>query len=1203
MDANRNDIISSSLDGNSSGGTKLRTSIHEEYLGVISHAIDRIEILRDDVNVLSIVQSMAAFLVEVAAAPSSGFITPGLTHALKILKLCLSRSSEQFCLGNEDAQSNFDTLISVLKASIATIERMDSASSNQVRDNNHSVYAVAGWLVLDSISFLMGICPLGLDLPSSDVKGDSQIDEQEYAQRYTTIVATIAPLVGTATYNLFLDLILYQPNGSSCGLSTRGMSRMQAPAFARIPAHYERIDSTPIPLSRWNELKLVVLKVATGTVKGGGVFGWRGEMEEEEMKVLVNRDCAGTARAIALLVLAASGRGLSKEKHAIKIANFANASLQAYVTGEGKKVMSAPKKKKAKGRRSLSPSMEDDSAIVCAASMLLCLALGEVEACSAIRKHEEQWSNTSIGTSSTVMMIMSTTADDSRSPLSANKAHAVLSFVVEQFQISKAFIEPIPSHSLCEDKAALISVAFHATQLSLLLNEANDAIRRNKRMQIGWGDVTVCASQLLLVLGEWLNACIAKESLTSSDLEFETKSAFVENTCKQLFDNAYEILKYDIFPLLSRDIAQGLGIGEEDQPDDALPVAYRHRGRLARERRVARSRQDTLVPPLGIRKCCVDIIRKLARYSTERENFLDVPVLLLKCLAIDEELSPHIANVLEELLEVYEPFVTKYRAEMEGNYLVEDRLVQSATPLLPSLLTASTSASSLSRRVAVKWCAGVVIVLDKLAARVLCTRLATDSDKIISTQAKKIVGSIKDGEAAKEDVSSSVMFFDSGNELDMEIVQTKLDNEIEALAANLQISRDGAAVIMQSNHFSFDRALEAIQKSKDLESTLKSCGVRHRCRSLLRGYGSSDDNTCSALKNHQCKICYDDMVSPEDVYSLPCKHVFCRDCFSSYLRVKIEGRELLNCPHHGCNEYVVESDVKELLPSMLRVWKELYFRQFITKCGHYKFCRGSDCTMVAFSETKTGDAQCTKCDASFCFCCGEKPHTPATCRDAEKFMPLFNTSDYCVMKFSKRCPSCAVPIQKNQGCNHMTCRECNSHFCWLCLSLISGYDDLERHACNKFDPRDSFNAKERDEFFLTRYEASAEGEVYAKKGLDSFLMHMSDADSGADDDIRAMAKAFKCLITCRNFLKNTFIIGWSWQKDETSDEISSTRKEIFEAHQATLTAFTENLQQLVEKKDGFIDLDTLHFYSCALKLYVERMMDFISRCRDDEPRV
>eukprot|EP00986_Skeletonema_menzelii_P016397 scaffold14490_cov101-Skeletonema_menzelii.AAC.1 len=158
------------------------------------------------------------------------------------------------------------------------------------------------------------------------------------------------------------------------------------------------------------------------------------------------------------------------------------------------------------------------------------------------------------------------------------------------------------------------------------------------------------------------------------------------------------------------------------------------------------------------------------------------------------------------------------------------------------------------------------------------------------------------------------------------------------------------------------------------------------------------------------------MPSQGDVYSLPCKHAFCRDCFSTYLRVKIEGRELLNCPHHGCNEYAVEADVKDLLPPMVQAWKDFHFRQFVMQNHHYKFCPGSDCTMVAFSENaQPVEAHCTKCATSFCFCCGEEPHMPASCHDAEEFLPLFDTSDYCVSKFSKRCPNCTVPIEKNQG--------------------------------------------------------------------------------------------------------------------------------------------------------------------------------------------
>ena len=86
MDSNRDDIIRNSGGGNSGGTQQLRTKIHQEYFGVINHAIDRIEILNHTNNVLPIVQSMAAFVAEMANAPSSGdmsFITLGSQAVLE----------------------------------------------------------------------------------------------------------------------------------------------------------------------------------------------------------------------------------------------------------------------------------------------------------------------------------------------------------------------------------------------------------------------------------------------------------------------------------------------------------------------------------------------------------------------------------------------------------------------------------------------------------------------------------------------------------------------------------------------------------------------------------------------------------------------------------------------------------------------------------------------------------------------------------------------------------------------------------------------------------------------------------------------------------------------------------------------------------------------------------------------------------------
>jgi hypothetical protein len=53
---------------------------------------------------------------------------------------------------------------------------------------------------------------------------------------------------------------------------------------------------------------------------------------------------------------------------------------------------------------------------------------------------------------------------------------------------------------------------------------------------------------------------------------------------------------------------------------------------------------------------------------------------------------------------------------------------------------------------------------------------------------------------------------------------------------------------------------------------------------------------------------------------------------------------------------------------------------------------------------------------------------------------------------TKRCPRCSTPIEKDEGCNHMSCRKCRHEFCWICMREWSSHSQQTGgyFQCNRF---------------------------------------------------------------------------------------------------------------------------------------------------------
>ncbi|KAL6042367.1 E3 ubiquitin-protein ligase arih2 [Balamuthia mandrillaris] len=195
-------------------------------------------------------------------------------------------------------------------------------------------------------------------------------------------------------------------------------------------------------------------------------------------------------------------------------------------------------------------------------------------------------------------------------------------------------------------------------------------------------------------------------------------------------------------------------------------------------------------------------------------------------------------------------------------------------------------------------------------------------------------------------------------------------------------------------------------------------------------------------KTYTCLICLDE-VTIADIYIMEeCYHKFCKDCLGMHFASNIKDGNTRNigCPTPTCKRTVGYNEVKHCVDKeMFAKYEEFLLMAALGDDPNCRWCPRPGCGNAMIGDPKRPMMACSsdKCKFTFCFNCKEEWHADATCEQYQKWKVENNEAESRFRKWAeantKQCPNetCLSPIEKNGGCNHMTCSRCKYEFCWF----------------------------------------------------------------------------------------------------------------------------------------------------------------------------
>lgn len=400
------------------------------------------------------------------------------------------------------------------------------------------------------------------------------------------------------------------------------------------------------------------------------------------------------------------------------------------------------------------------------------------------------------------------------------------------------------------------------------------------------------------------------------------------------------------------------------------------------------------------------------------------------------------------------------------------------------------------------------------------------------------------------------------------------EKSITFISNKFNIHPEISEIFLQIHHFDQDAI------SKEITVNISKCRetIGLKDHDLKLPIHFKRHNNISS--NESCQICYNDEESGAVLYSLPCKHFFCKTCITEHINYQVSKCQYeIRCPYSDCQCRIVQRDVQKFCGAEIATkYFNTIIESQIAMSDNLHHCAREGCPNI-LTNASVGlgfIATCQVCNCQMCWKCGEKSHAPLSCDLVSKWGEISkeeNAELKWIKDNTKACPQCHERIERNGGCTYIKCPKCKYEFCYVCGGPFPAHKN-HNPWCSAYRDYDNLKMPNsidvgRLSFYLTRYLAnkvSHENEVKQRDLRQSQLLNNFVFFYDVPSDRLSMNDAMKLTNDIFNTIDEArSILIWSYPHAFFMKPLSKELG-LFEHVQMNLTIALEDLANLVENK-------------------------------------